>query len=45
MGRGSTETLCSSCEESHDNMTALRHDRCGERVETAESLEALDAWR
>lgn len=40
-----TDALCSSSDESHDNLIALYHDRYGQQVETAESLEVLDAWR
>jgi len=39
------DALCSSSDESHDRLIALYNDRYGQQVETAESLEVLDAWR
>jgi nicotinamidase-related amidase len=40
-----TDALCSSADETHDAVLEIYHGRFGMQVETATTLEVLDAWR
>lgn len=40
-----TDALCSSADGPHDDLLNLYHSRFAQQIETAESLEVLDAWR
>jgi nicotinamidase-related amidase len=39
-----TDALCSSADETHDAMLRVYESRFGMQVETAETVEVLDAW-
>jgi nicotinamidase-related amidase len=40
-----TDALCSSADETHDAMLRVYESRFGMQVETAETVEVLDAWK
>jgi len=40
-----SDALCSSSDQSHDDLLNLYHERFGQQIETAECHDVLEAWR
>lgn len=39
-----SDALCSSSDQSHDDLLNLYHERFGQQIETADSQAVLEAW-